>query len=185
MLQRSLDSADLEIAIRGVKQVTGCLELVIGGRGALVAWAPDSAELLRTVDFDVGITQEGGFLGLKEFDEKLGIKSEFSLAHGFYIEHAGESLLTDRLAEGWRERAHCLEIDGVVALCLAPMDIVMNKLDARRPKDFEHVALMIQIGIITETAIEEAISNVPYTFLIPTYREALDCIRAILSRMKT
>ena len=105
MLQRSLDLADLETAIRSIKQVTDCHELVLGGRGALVAWEPRSDELLRTVDFDIGITKEGRILGVKDFDAKLGMKSEFVAAHGFYIEHAGESLLTDRLSDGWRERA--------------------------------------------------------------------------------
>jgi hypothetical protein len=37
----------------------------------------------------------------------------------------------------------------------------------------EHLALMIEGGVVTATAIRAAISRVPYTFLMPAYREAL------------
>jgi hypothetical protein len=128
MLPRELSLADLKTAIRHIKQVTDCVELVVGGRGALVAWDSANDELRRTVDFDIGITREGRMLGVHNFDAQLGIKSAFGASTGFYIENAGESLLTDRLPEGWRERAAKVEVEGVTALCLSPVDLAINKL---------------------------------------------------------
>lgn len=179
MLPRELGLEDLKTAIRHLKQVTDCRELVVGGRGALVAWAVSgSDELLRTVDFDIGITKEGQTLGVKDFDEKLGVKSEFGASTGFYIEHAGESLLTDRLPDGWRDRAAKVEVDGVVALCLSPVDLAINKLDANRPKDQEHLAVMIRCGVVSVASIRTAILRAPYTFLIPNYQKTLAEVEA-------
>ena len=59
MSLRCLGLADLELAVREVKRVTGCLELVVGGSGALVVSGGRANDLLRTVDFDIGITKEG------------------------------------------------------------------------------------------------------------------------------
>jgi hypothetical protein len=173
MSPRSLGLDDLATAVREVKRVTGCVEIVVGGRGALVVCEGPSEALVRTVDFDIGITKEGTLQGVKDFEALLGRMSPFVENHGFYVEHAGQSLLTDRLPDGWRERATCLELDQVSVLCLAPVDVAINKLDARRPKDFEHLAMMIHAGLLTTDQIEDAISRVPYTFLIPVYREAL------------
>lgn len=58
-------------------------------------------------------------------------------------------------------------------LCLAPVDIAINKLDAGRPKDFEHLAGMLRVVLVTPGEIEQAISRVPFAFLRPKYREAL------------
>ncbi len=74
-----------------------------------------------------------------------------------------------------------MEVDGVVALCLAPVDVAINKLDARRPKDFEHIAMMVRDGLVTIDSVEDAISQVPYTFLIPAYREALEVVKTTLT----
>jgi hypothetical protein len=173
MSLRRLGIEDLTVAVREIKRVTGCLEIVVGGSGALVVSEAQAGELLRTVDFDIGITQEGSLKGVKEFDLELGPRSEFSEANGFYVEHAGESLLTDRLPEGWRERATNVTIEGVSVLLLAPVDIAINKLDAARPKDLRHLASMLQLGLVTHPQIEQAISRAQYSFLMPKYRESL------------
>jgi hypothetical protein len=177
---RQLGIADLTVAVREVRRVTGCLELVVGGSGALVALGARAGELLRTVDFDIGITQEGTLQGVTDFESKLGKQSEFVESHGFYVEHAGESLLTDLLPAGWRERAARFTIEEVSVLCLAPVDIAINKLDAARPKDFEHLSRMLHAGLVTYDEIEHAISHVPFSFLMPKYREALAKVRTMI-----
>ena len=173
MPHRQLGIADLTVAVREVRRVTGCLELVVGGSGALVALGARAGELLKTVDFDIGITKEGTLRGVKDFELQLGKQSEFAEKHGFYVEHAGESLLTDLLPDGWRERATRFTLEEVSVLCLAPVDIAINKLDAGRPKDFEHLAGMLRVALVTPGEIEQAISLVPFSFLMPKYREAL------------
>lgn len=180
MSLRQLGIADLEVAVREIKRVTGCLELVVGGSGALVASdARGADELLRTVDFDIGITKEGTTQGLREFEAKLGRRSEFAQTHGFYVEHAGEPLLTDLLPDGWRERATCLTLEEVSVLLLAPVDIAINKLDAGRPKDFVHLSMMLHSGLVTNDEVEAAISRMPLSFLAPKYRESLAKVRAM------
>lgn len=180
MSPRPLGITDLEVAVREVKRVTGCLELVVGGSGALVVSEERAEELLRTVDFDIGITKEGTMQGVADFESKLGKQSEFAHSHGFYVEHAGEELLTDRLPDGWRERATCLTMEDVSVLLLAPVDIAINKLDAGRPKDFEHLSRMLQSGLVTLNEVEEAISRVPFSFLAPKYRESLARVQTMI-----
>lgn len=51
---------------------------------------------------------------------------------------------------------------------------------AKRPKDFQHLALMIQEGLVTVEAIEHAIMLGPYTFLIPEYLDALSKVKTLL-----
>lgn len=177
MTLRRLGIDDLEVAVREIKRVTGCLELVVGGSGALVVCEARAGELLRTVDFDIGITKEGAMRGVSDFESKLGKRSEFAATHGFYVEHAGEPLLTDLLPDGWRARATRLAMEEVSVLLLAPVDIAINKLDAGRPKDFEHLAMMFHAGLVTTDEIEEAISRVPFSFLMPKYREAMARVR--------
>lgn len=164
MSHRRLGIDDLAVAVREIKRVTGCLELVVGGSGALVMSESQAGELLRTVDFDIGITKEGTMQGIKDFEAELGTQSEFAQTHGFYVKHAGESLLTDLLPDGWRERAICSTVEEVTVLLLAPVDIVINKLDANRPKDLRHVASMLKSRLVSRAEIEQAISRVPYSF---------------------
>ena len=168
-----LDRGDLVTAIRHIKEVTGCIEVVVGGRGALVAFADSESGLLATLDFDVGILVEGVSTGIHSFAERLGRGSQFAEEHGFYIEHAGEEILTDYLPSGWRERACRMEVDGVIAYCLAPVDVAINKLNARRAKDIEHVAALISAKLVGDDELEKAISNLPYAFMMNECRQAL------------
>ena len=173
MQPRELDIRDLKLVIKRVAEVTGCQEFVIGGRSALVMIC-SSATLLCTQDFDIGITVEGERRGMHTFEEELGRGSPFAAEHGFYIEHAGAEMLTFILPDGWRERAIRVEETGVVALCLSPVDVAINKLHAKRPKDIEHLAVMLREGVVTEAALRAAIATSPYAFLINEHLQTLD-----------
>ena len=56
----------------------------------------------------------------------------------------------------------------------------INKLDAARPKDFEHLSRMLHAGLVTYDEIEHAISQVPFSFLMPKYRETLAKVRIVI-----
>jgi hypothetical protein len=168
---------DLATAIRHVAAVTGCREMVVGGRGALVVSAA-SAALVATQDFDIGITVEGDRRGMQSFEAELGRASPFAAQHGFYVEHAGAELLTFALPDGWQTRATRLEVEGVVALCLAPVDVALNKLHAKRPKDIEHLRMMLRDGVITLESLEAGISACPYAFMKDEHRQVLSKVLA-------
>jgi len=172
MLARELNRQDLMLVIRRVAEVTGCREFVIGGRSALVMSCA-SPTLLCTQDFDIGITQEGERRGIDTFDAELGKASPFAAAQGFYIEHAGAEMLTFVLPDGWRTRAACVEADGVTALCLSPLDVAVNKLHAKRPKDLDHLVIMLREGLVTAAEIRAATAESPYTFLIEEHLQTL------------
>jgi hypothetical protein len=178
MRERELSRKDLMVVIHRVAEVTGCCEFVIGGRSALVMACASSA-LLCTQDFDIGITEEGTRRGINTFEAELGRGSAFAVEHGFYVEHAGAEMLTFVLPEGWRTRAVRVEAVGVVALCLAPVDVAINKLHAKRPKDLEHLVIMLREGIVSETQLRTAIQGSPYTFLIEAHLQTL----AVVMRM--
>jgi hypothetical protein len=175
MSARELREKDLRTLIEQVAAVTGCREFIIGGRGALVVTAA-SAALMTTVDFDIGISIEGERRALNTFEAELGPGSAFAAEHGFYVEHAGAELLTFVLPVGWQDRATKIEANGVVALCLAPVDIAINKLHAKRAKDLDHLELMLREGVINRAELESAIADSPYAFLIPEHRSVLASI---------
>ena len=175
MTPREINCSDLTTVITHVAEVTGCREFVVGGRSALVTSSASPA-LLCTQDFDIGITQEGGCRGIQTFDAELGRSSPFATKHGFYIEHAGAEMLTFVLSDGWRERATRVEKDGVTALCLAPVDVAINKLHAKRPKDLDHLVIMLTEGIVTESEIKAAIASSPYSFLVEAHLETLSAV---------
>jgi hypothetical protein len=180
MLPRELTHNDLYKVVEHVASVTGCSEFVIGGRGALVA-SCDGHDLLATVDFDIGITLEGEIRGLETFESELGASSAFAAENGFYIEHAGAEMLTYVLPEGWRDRALRLQRGGVTALCLAPVDVAINKLHAKRAKDLDHLAMMLRAGLVTVTQLRAAVSASPYAFMRDDQHQVLDAVLKRLS----
>jgi hypothetical protein len=184
MQPRELTHQDLLTVMGRVAAVTGCREFVIGGRGALVV-ACASPTLLATVDFDIGITIEGERRGMDTFEQELGAASPFAAEHGFYIEHAGAEMLTFVLPEGWQSRAARFEAQGVTALCLAPVDVALNKLHAKRPKDIEHLVLMIREGVISVPELETAIAQSPYSFLVAEHRRVLAQVMERLPNSQT
>lgn len=169
---RELRQDDLLTALRSIARVTGCRELVVGGRGALVVTAASPA-LRVTQDFDIGITLEGDGRGMRTLDAELGKASVFAEEHGFYVEHAGAEMLTFVLPDGWQTRATRIEAEGVAALCLAPVDVAINKLHAKRSKDIEHVATMLSEGMVTVQELEAAIEAAPYPFMKASQRDVL------------
>jgi hypothetical protein len=172
MQPRELNLKDLKLVITRVAEVTGCREFVIGGRSALVMNC-SSPTLLCTQDFDIGITEEGDRRGIHTFEAELGKASPFAAEHGFYIEHAGAEMLTFVLPDGWRERAIRVEETGVVALCLSPVDVAINKLHAKRPKDIDHLVTMLRENVVTESELRLAITSSPYSFLIAEHLKTL------------
>lgn len=180
MQPRELNQRDLMVVIQRVAEITGCREFVIGGRSALVMTCA-SAELLCTQDFDIGITEEGEGRGIHTFDSDLGRSSLFASEHGFYIEHAGAEMLTFVLPDGWRERATRVSGHGVTALCLAPVDVAINKIHAKRPKDIDHLVTMLREKIVTETELKAAIAESPYSFLKEEHSQTL---ASVLQRLR-
>jgi uncharacterized protein YicC (UPF0701 family) len=172
MLMHELSQDDLLTALRSIARVTGCRELVVGGRGALVV-SSASAALRATQDFDIGITLEGTGRGMTTLDGELGKASAFAAEHGFYVEHAGAEMLTFVLPSGWQMRVTRIETEDLVALCLAPVDVAINKLHAKRPKDIEHLATMLNERVVTVEELETAINASPYPFMMESHRKVL------------
>jgi hypothetical protein len=74
-----------------------------------------------------------------------------------------------------------MEAGGVTVLCLAPVDIAINKLNANRAKDIDHLVMMIRDQVVTRAAIDDVMARCPYPFMIEGYRKTL---AEVMDRLK-
>jgi hypothetical protein len=151
----SLGLEEFRAAVRAAAEVYGQREFVVVGRGSLSASLPESAALLRmTEDIDLYPTGEGlDYAVLAGLDPELGVQSDFFAKHGFYVQRVGDWTVMYQPA-GWEERAIRLEVDGIKAIVLHPIDLAYNKLEAGRDKDIEFIAEGLRCGVYQLSSLE-------------------------------
>ncbi len=88
---------------------------------------------------------------------------EFSLFHdtfGYYAQ--GVDLTTSKLPSGWKDRlvVICNEnTNGVAGLCLEIHDLMISKLYAARPKDFEYFNAAVRLGLLSQKILMERLKQ--------------------------
>lgn len=110
----------------------------------------------------------------------IGELSVFHQTFGFYVD--GVEIDGIVLPKGWSDRLVRVSnpnTNGYCGLCLAPSDLAASKLAAARPKDLEFVAALLQEGIVSAAAVENAIHQT--TLLDHDRRKDL---LAILARLR-
>ena len=110
-----------------------------------------------TEDIDLYPTGEGlDYDVLAKLDPELGVQSDFFAKHGFYVQRVGDWTVMYQ-PEGWEGRAIRLEVDGIKAIVLHPIDLAYNKLDAGRDKDIEFIAEGLRCGVYQLPSLEDFI----------------------------
>ncbi len=173
---------ELEHIIRAAGEIASTKRIFIFGSQAILAQFPRlqtynltassfekrsvalSREVLyRSNEADVMIPDSAEKTNL--VDAMLGELSAFHNTFGYYAQ--GVDLTTSTLPQGWEARLVeiCNEnTNGVSGLCLDIHDLIIAKLYAGRPKDFEFFGAVVELGLLSERTLatrltETKISN--------------------------
>lgn len=143
-----IDRAMLRKAVEAAAEATGETVFVVVGVASLVGSLADvPPELTRTEDVDLYPLHGHDRFDMDEVDEKIGLGSKFAAENGFYVQRVGNWTVSTQ-PRGWMERGSTLEFGNIKAICLSPLDLAYNKIEAGRPKDLAFVRAMIEFNII-------------------------------------
>lgn len=154
---------DLEHVIRAADITKD--EIVVIGSQAVLAQYPDAPEsLLKSLEVDVFPRHAPERAG--EVDGAIGDGSRFHETYGYYAHGVGPE--TSIAPAGWEERLVRLELpagvrkDGaVIAWCLEVHDLVLAKLAAGRPHDFEFAEEALRAGLVDRDLLRRRVDLMP------------------------
>jgi hypothetical protein len=135
--------------------------LVIGSQSILGSY--DEAELpdeaVASIEVDVAFIDDPHAEKADVLDGAIGELSPFHQRYGIYGQ--GVEVRTATLPDGWERRV----VSFGRAWCLEPHDLVISKLIAGRPKDFEFAGALIDAGLVSvATLLERAHAvDLPHT----------------------
>jgi hypothetical protein len=160
-------------------------EIVVIGSQAVLAQHPDApASLLMSLEVDV--FPRNAPERADEIDGAIGDGSRFHETYGYYAHGVGPE--TAVAPAGWQERLVRLELpairsrDGtVVAWCLDTHDLVLAKLAAGRPHDFEFAEEALRAGLVDSEQLRLGVDLLPESHRELT-RERLTGLLARLRR---
>ena len=149
----SINIAMLRKAVEAAAEATGESVFIVVGVASLVGSVTDvPPELTRTEDVDLYPLHGQDRFDMDEVDEKIGLGSKFAAQNGFYVQRVGSWTVSTQPG-GWLERASTLEFGKVKAICLSPLDLAYNKLEAGRSKDRAFVGAMLESKIINTASL--------------------------------
>ncbi len=152
--------SDLEHLIRAAGAITQEKALVIIGSQSILGAYPDAPQALldsREADIFPKNNPEKG-----EILDAIGEDSAFDKNFGYYAQWVDESTAT--LAKGWKGRLIKVRNEntgGVTGYCLDPIDLVVSKLAAGRPKDHLFVEAFLEHGLGSADEVIERIKLLP------------------------
>jgi hypothetical protein len=152
-----MDRRQLEHVIRAVGDLLGVKEVIVIGSQAILGAYPDDLprSVLRSREVDVAPIDGDEVVALR-INGAVGELTLFDKTYGYYAE--GVTLDVATLPEGWRDRLIPVSspaTNGVTGLCLEPHDLCIAKLAARREKDIEFVAALVQSGHVKREVLLE------------------------------
>lgn len=122
--------------------------IVIGSQAILASVDRPPPAAARSIEVDV-LPVDGDERKADLIDGSIGEASMFQESFGVYAQGVG--VTTAVLPSGWRDRLvpySTPATGGVTALCLDPVDLVVSKLVANRPKDTTFCAELVLRGIV-------------------------------------
>jgi Nucleotidyltransferase of unknown function (DUF6036) len=140
---------EFEHVLRAAAVVIGEDEFVVVGSQAVLGQFLDPPEaLLRSLEVDLYPRQDPS--RADEIDGALGDGSRFHETYDYYAHGVGPE--TARAPAGWEGRLVAVTLkpptkDPVTAWCLEIHDLVLAKLAAGRPHDFEFAEVAVEAGL--------------------------------------
>lgn len=140
-------------------------ELVVIGSQAVLAEHPDAPEeLLRSAEVD--LYPKGDPARAIEIDGAIGDGSRFHETYAYYGHGVGPETFV--AAAGWEERLVRVELSPhqrkkspAVAWCLSTLDLLLAKLAAGRPHDFEFVCAALEKGLASTEELLRGVDLIP------------------------
>lgn len=162
----------LEHLIRAAGSILGDDEIIVIGSQSIVGAVDYALPALTTMSIEADLLpfNDPDERKLDLIDGTIGEDSMFHESFGVYAQ--GVAPTTARLPTGWRDRLRPLRNDNtrqITGWCLDPTDLVVSKLLAGRPKDFEFCRAVIGSTIVT---VDETIGRLSETNATP--REVAD-----------
>jgi hypothetical protein len=132
--------------------------IVIGSQAILASVDRPPPAAQRSIEVDV-LPFDGDQRKADLVDGSIGEASMFQESFGVYAQGVG--LSTAVLPDGWRDRLVTYRTPatgGVTALCLDPVDLVVAKLVANRPKDREFCVELVLRSIVGVDAVVDRLT---------------------------
>ena len=155
--------AEFEHVLRAAAEVVRD-ELVVIGSQSILAQYPDAPDdLLRSLEVDLFPRSHPERAA--EIDAFLGDGSRFHATYDYYAHGVGPE--TPIAPAGWEERLVRLELpmvrkrEPVVAWCMEVHDLVLAKLAAGRPHDFEFVNDLFRFGLVDVHQLQLGVGLMP------------------------
>jgi hypothetical protein len=160
-------------------------EIVVIGSQAVLAQYPDAPDpLLRSLEVDLFPRHDPQ--RSEEIDGAIGDGSRFHETYAYYAHGVGPETVI--APAGWEQRLVRLELppirrksEAVIAWCLEAHDLVLAKLAAGRPHDFEFVEEALRFRLVNPDQLRLGMELMPESHRELT-RERLDGTIARLSR---
>ncbi len=178
---RELFEEDLKLAVLAAATAYDRKRFVVVGSAAILASFPEAPGFLRvSADIDMFPIRKLKNTEFQSGDEQVGQASAFEVEHDFYVERVGDWTLLSQ-PEGWLERCVKYTVEGNVAHCLSPLDLVYNKTEAGREKDLNFVAGVLSEGIVNLDDFEKFIHvGCPHPELLVPILANLEKIKAMI-----
>ena len=134
--------------------------LVIGSQSILGTYdegeLPDAA--VASMEADIAFFNDEDNVKSDAVDFAIGEDSHFHELNGYYAQ--GVSVTTATLPVGWQLRVQRIEDKSALpgrGICLEKHDLVVSKLFAGRPKDFEFADALASAGLIEADVLHQRI----------------------------
>jgi hypothetical protein len=159
-----MNRAEFEHVVRAAADVVDD-DVVVVGSQAILAEHPDAPDtMLRSAELDV--FPRTATAKADEIDGAIGDGSRFHQTYGYYAHAVGPETLT--APAGWMDRLVKVELPAaqrkngnVVAWCLGTHDLLLAKLAAGRPHDYEFVESAIQSGLADIEQLQLGVDLLP------------------------
>jgi hypothetical protein len=159
-----MNRAEFEHVVRAAADIVGD-EIVVVGSQAILAEHPEAPEaMLRSAE--LAVFPRGEVATADVIDGAIGDGSQFHETYGYYAHGIGPEAVV--APAGWMQRLVKVELPAaqrkagtVVAWCLESHDLVLAKLAAGRPHDYEFVDAAIDAGLVDPTRLRAGIDLLP------------------------
>lgn len=156
---------DLLHVVHAAATVSGETEIVVVGSQSILGANPDPpASLLVSMEADVFPLHAPDKADL--IDGALGDGSQFHGTFGYYAHGVGPQ--TAKAPTGWPQRLVRVPVPPraasdveAVALCLEPHDLVLAKLAANRPRDWDFARDAIAAGLLDPVVLRARVHDLP------------------------
>src|SRR5215475_6540488 len=158
-----MDRGQLQHVVYEIGRRLQIEEVYVIGSAAILAKLPNppQGELTATRDVDVIPPDDDQELA-HAISFVLGEASPFDELNGYYAE--GVTSETPKFApHDWKSRAVAIQLEGIVARCMSPEDLVLSKLGAGREKDFGFARSLATLKILDLGLLVDLLERVECT----------------------